>query len=336
LNETYLKDLRDGNAFLLIDSSFEGYHCDWIFDFFHNECIDYKISPNQIFFVTGNSIVEERYNLWLQNNPQEIKMHPLPYSHFENDVFGEIRHLGWENKPLKTFEEHLEYKVSNLENIKLFNNLNKKTREHRIWFFVKLYQNSLLEKGLISMNKFPPYHRNFCGIEIDQNLFSEVQSILPCDLYGKSNEIFDPGYYITRIYERPHLDSWLSVISEAQFEDSQGTVFLSEKMFKPIACHHPFIVLGNRNSLHEMKKLGYQTFSKWIDESYDTLSDGKRMDAIIESIKQFDKEKNKISIYKDMKEVLIHNYNVLEHNVSKKSPYAFDVVQKIYRGYYRI
>ena len=87
LNETYLKDLRDGNAFLLIDSSFEGYHCDWIFDFFHNECIDYKISPNQIFFVTGNSIVEERYNLWLQYNPQEIKMHPLPYSHFENDVF---------------------------------------------------------------------------------------------------------------------------------------------------------------------------------------------------------------------------------------------------------
>ena len=85
-----------------------------------------------------------------------------------------------------------------------------------------------------------------------------------------------------------------------------------------------------------MKKLGYQTFSKWIDESYDTLPDGKRMDAIIESIKQFDKEKNKISIYKDMKEVLIHNYNVLEHNVSKKPPYAFDVVQKIYRGYYRI
>jgi hypothetical protein len=126
------------------------------------------------------------------------------------------------------------------------------------------------------------------------------------------------------------LDSWLSVISEAQFEDSQGTVFLSEKMFKPIACYHPFIVLGNRNSLHEMKKLGYQTFSKWIDEGYDTLSDGKRMDSIIESIIQFDKEKNKISIYKDMKEVLIHNYNVLENNASKKPPYAFDEVNKIF------
>ena len=33
---------------------------------------------------------------------------------------------------------------------------------------------------------------------------------------------------------------------------------------------------------------------------------------------------------KDMKDVLIHNYNVLEHNASKKPPYAFDAIQKIF------
>jgi hypothetical protein len=331
LSETYLRDLQIGNAYLLIDSSFEGYHCDWIFDFFHNECRDYNISPNQIFFVTGNSIVEDRYNMWLKQNPQYVKIHVLPYSHFESDVFGEIRHLGWENTPLKTYEEHLEYKTNNFNNIKLFNNLNKKHREHRIWFFVKLYQHNLLEKGLISMNKFEPYQREYCKMEIDQNIFSEVQNILPCDLYGKSNELLDTGYYIRRIYEQPHLDSWISVISEAQFEDSQGTVFLSEKMFKPISCYHPFIVMGNKNSLYEMKKLGYETFSKWIDESYDSLSDNKRMDAIIESLKQFDKEKNKLNIYKDMENVLKHNYNTLERNASKKTPYAFNVVEQIFR-----
>ena len=330
LNEVYLKDLREGNAYLLVDSSFEGYHCDWIFDFFHNECKDYGISPNQIFFVTGNSIVEERYKMWLEQNPQEIKMHPLPYSHFESDVYGEIRHLGWENKTLKTYEEQLEYKMNNIDNIKLFNNLNKKSREHRIWFFVKLYQNNVLERGLVSMNKFPPHHRQYCNLDIDQNLFTEVQNILPYDLYGTSNEILDTGYYIRRIYEQPHLDSWLSVVSEAQYEDSQGTVFLSEKMFKPIACYHPFMVLGNRNSLLEMKKLGYETFSKWIDESYDSLPDNKRMDAIIESLQMFDGEKNKISIYKDMEQVLKHNYDVLKRNAAQKTPYVFDVVEKIF------
>jgi len=46
INETFLKDLRNGNAYLLIDSSFEGYHDDWVFEFhihtlnpmcFHNQ-----------------------------------------------------------------------------------------------------------------------------------------------------------------------------------------------------------------------------------------------------------------------------------------------------------
>ena len=71
-------------------------------------------------------------------------MHPLPYSHFESDVFGEIRHLGWENKQLKTFEEHLEYKINNLDNIKLFNNLNKKNSRTQGLVFIKLYQNNLI------------------------------------------------------------------------------------------------------------------------------------------------------------------------------------------------
>ncbi len=38
LNEIYLNDLSSGGAFLLIDSSFEGYHSDWVFNFFHKEC----------------------------------------------------------------------------------------------------------------------------------------------------------------------------------------------------------------------------------------------------------------------------------------------------------
>jgi hypothetical protein len=332
LNNVYLNDLREGNAYLLVDSSFEGYHCDWIFNFFHNECNDYGISPNQIFFVTGNSIVEDRYKMWLEQNPQKVKMHPLPYSHFESDVYGEIRHLGWENRPLKTYQEHLDYKLQNIDNIKLFNNLNKKTREHRIWFFSKLYQNDLLGKGLVSMNKFSPHERHYCDMEVDQNIFSDVQNILPCDLYGKSNETLDSGYYIRRIYEQPHLDSWISVISEAQYEDSQGTIFLSEKMFKPIACHHPFIVLGNKNSLYEMKKLGYETFSKWIDEGYDLLPDNQRMDAIIKSLNEFDREKNKISIFKDMEEVLTHNYNILKRNASEQPPYSSNVIDKIFNG----
>jgi len=330
INEVYLKDLRSGRAYLLIDSSFEGYHDDWVFDFFHNECRDYDISPNQIFFVTGNSIVEERYQLWLEKNSQDVKMHPLPYSHFESDVFSQSLEMRRHGEPLKTFEEHYNYKSDNLNKIKLFNNLNKKPREHRIWFYAKMYYSRLLEKGLVSMNQIDDMGgRYYCGVTMDEKYIHEISKTLPSILYNQGNDIHDSNYYVVRIHEKPHLDSWLSVISEAQFEDKQGTVFLSEKLFKPMACFHPFMVMGNRYSLRELKKLGYETFSNWIDESYDEMEDMKRMDEIIRTLYEFDKIKNKLSVYKDMEKTLKHNFDVLAHNAGNSLPYAFKMINRI-------
>lgn len=329
INETYLKDLRNEHAYLLVDSSFEGYHNDWVFDFFHNECNDYGISPNQIFFVTGNSIVEERYKLWLETNPQPIKIHALPYSHFEADVFCQSLEMRRNGNPLHTFEEHYKYKIYNNETIKLYNNLNKKPREHRIWFYSHLYYNNLLDKGLVSMNQIDDLGgRYFCGTTMPEEYVQEFSKTLPSILYGESNEIHDPNYYVVRIHERPALDSWVSVISEARYEDKEGTVFLSEKVFKPITCYHPFIIMGNKHSLREMKELGYETFSKWFDESYDELPDLERMGAIIRTLYSIDKVKNKLSMYKDMEQTLKHNYEVLRYNAGNSLPYAFRMMLK--------
>jgi len=330
INETFLKDLRNGNAYLLIDSSFEGYHDDWVFDFFHNECIEYDISPNQIFFVTGNSIIKERYDMWLQEKPQKINIHVIPYSHFESDVFSQSIDMTRNGTPLNTFEEHYQYKIYNNDKIKLFNNLNKKPREHRIWFYAKLYYTNLLSRGLVSMNQFddPERGRYFCGITMDNKFTQELYKTLPSVIYDTSNEIHDPNYYVVRIHEKPHLDSWVSVISEAQYEDKQGTVFLSEKIFKPMTCYHPFIVMGNRFSLRELKKLGYETFSNWFDESYDEMEDTKRINEIVKVLYQIDKIENKLSMYRDMEKTLKHNFEVLRHNAGNSLPYPYSIIKK--------
>lgn len=328
INEDYLNDLIHGDAYLLIDSSWEGYHQDWVFNFFHKECETRNIPINKIIYVTGNSIVEQRYQNWLKENPQEIQMNPLPYSHFENDVFfNSLKML--RNDDLPTFEQQIFYKETNLENIKLYNNLNKKSREHRIWFYSRLFDNNLLEKGLVSMNEIPVSERRYCGQFMEHEYAESFIKTLPSLIYGISNEIEDTGFYINRINHRVCDDSWISVISEARFEDEEGTVFLSEKVFKPIATHHPFIIVGNKHSLREMKKLGYKTFSEWIDESYDELDDLDRMDAIIKVLKDIDKIKNKLEWFKSMEKVLKHNYNILNRNVTKKYPYAFGKLLEI-------
>jgi len=328
LNEIYLNDLISGGAFLLIDSSFEGYHSDWVFNFFHKECEKRNIPANKIIFVTGNSIVEQRYEEWLKTNPKEIKINPLPYSHFENDVFLKSQEMIQSND-LPSFEEQLVYKKNNIDNIKLYNNLNKKPREHRIWFYSRLFYNNLLDKGLVSMNKIPISQRLYCGEFMEQQSVENFAKTLPSLIYGVSNEIEDTGFYINRINHKVCDDSWISVISEARFEDEEGTVFLSEKVFKPITSHHPFIVMGNKHSLKELKKLGYKTFSNWIDESYDELDNLQRMDAIVKVLNDIDKIENKFEWFKSMEEVLKHNYEILRRNVTKKYPYAYNKIIEI-------
>ena len=330
LSPKYLKDLKKEKAFLMIDSSLEGYHEDWIFNFFHKECEKRGISPNQIIYVTGNSIVEERYKNWLKLNPQEIKINPLPYSHFENDVYREAIKLK-ELNGLPDIIKHIEYKSKN--EIKLFNNLNRKPREHRTFLYIHLYEHNLLNSGLVSMNQFDSEGIiYFLNREIEYKLTQEVKKTLPALINNKSNMDGNSDYYINRLMPDICLDTWVSLVSETGYRDNEGTVFLSEKIFKPVACTHPFVVVGNKNSLVEFRKLGYESFSNWIDEDYDTKDDTQRIYAAVDAIEQVDRIENKLSWYKDMEEVLKHNFRILERNAIEEYPYAFKQIQKIVNG----
>ena len=62
--------------------------------------------------------------------------------------------------------------------------------------------------------------------------------------------------------------------------------FRTEKIWKPIAIGHPFIVVSNFGYLRDLKQLGFQTFDHLIDESYDSISnDQERIDRIVDLVK---------------------------------------------------
>lgn len=331
LDSDYLEDIKNEKAFLLVDSSFEGYHDDWIFEFFHTECGERNINPNYIIFVTGNSIVEDCYSDWLKNNPQQKNIKVVPYSHFEFDTYLLSNDLppGNDNFP-PTFEEHIEYKSKN--KIVSFCNLNKKPRRHRINFYSLLHKNNLLKDGLVSMNDF---HESieFCDYKLTDEETNEIKKTLPSLIYDTSNETYDPNYYVTRFNDKVCLDTFFSVISEAQYEDTQRTIFLSEKIFKVMMCSHPFMVLGNKHSLKELKKLGYKTFDKWIDESYDEMSDCERFEKIIDNLKKIVSIEDKISWFKEMEDVIKHNRNQIKINTTKNISYAFNSVYSYFNEF---
>jgi hypothetical protein len=60
---------------------------------------------------------------------------------------------------------------------------------------------------------------------------------------------------------------------------------LTEKILRPLACGHPFILAAGANSLEFLKSYGFETFQPWIDESYDQEQDhDKRLDLIIKEL----------------------------------------------------
>ena len=58
---------------------------------------------------------------------------------------------------------------------------------------------------------------------------------------------------------------------------------MTEKIWKPIIAKHIFVVHGNYLYLQKLKELGFKTFSKYFDESYDIEIDRyKRIDKIVQ------------------------------------------------------
>ena len=70
----------------------------------------------------------------------------------------------------------------------------------------------------------------------------------------------------------------ISVILETVFDQR---IHLTEKTLRPIACGHPFIIAAGPGSLKLLRNYGFRTFSDFINESYDNISnDTDRLSAI--------------------------------------------------------
>lgn len=302
LSESYLTNLRHGTAILLIDFSLEGYQTDWLFSWFHSECERLSIPPQAIVYVTGNMLVDSQYEEWANKKSFSARIKCLPYALFEEFIYTVVG----KQKNVGSVDAHIEYKNEN--EVWDFNCPQKRPRQHRVEFFEKMTHHNILEKGLCS---FPERGHYILGETHDK----------------------DWQFYMHRVGTEYALKTFVTVVSEPQYYDRELSTFTSEKVFKPIACYHPFIVLGGKGELEIMKSRGYRTFSDYFDESYDKLDDTKRMDAIIETLKYIDSIQDKVAWFESMRPVLEHNYNQLMEN-SLKPDIAHIELEKYYKEYF--
>lgn len=67
---------------------------------------------------------------------------------------------------------------------------------------------------------------------------------------------------------------------------SGRSFYPTEKTWRPFICCTPFLILGPRNFLANLQKLGFKTFSRWWDESYDQDADLDNGKVAIKSVFQ--------------------------------------------------
>lgn len=105
----------------------------------------------------------------------------------------------------------------------------------------------------------------------------------------------------------PWNTSFLHIVNETVWQDK---IHFTEKIFKPIVLHQPFVVLQAPGSLEYLKSYGFKTFDKWWDENYDTIQDPtERLNAIAKIINDI----GRMSV-KQLEALRMEMADVLEYN----------------------
>jgi len=206
---------------------------------------------------------------------------------------------------------------------KVFFALNRRMHEHRCLLVTLMHKENLLDKFYMS---FPSHHvgtnetffekaksqltpNNRYGITLDdiQNVNDKLPMILDIDNWN----LFPlpiTSSSLNKFYET----SLLSIVAETFFYSN--VIHLTEKSFKPIINHHPFIVVSAPHTLKAIRSFGFKTFGNIIDESYDEIENHQeRFDAILTIIRDLAtwSTKKKGQATEKLKEIVDYNYNLI-------------------------
>ena len=121
------------------------------------------------------------------------------------------------------------------------------------------------------------YRKTFISSIEKNNIIEDCQigSFLNYNITAESSAIYDAI---------DHNQTAISVVLETIFDNR---IHLTEKTLRPLACGHPFILAAGPGSLALLKKYGFQTFSPYINETYDTVQDNDlRLSLIVDEMKR--------------------------------------------------
>lgn len=274
------------------------------------------IKPNEFFFSVGVPNGQEFYDNLRAKYGWKNRFIILGSHQFEYFISRYAKHDD-------AFTQEYEVRPKD----KLFVCFNKLHRKHRLQFLAESIRNGWLDKSYFS---FEGANREWLeGIEHfpisdqDKETILSIKDQFPLRL-NITAQRYNPVDILPEdlVYTQ---NSYFSVVTETIFNkfdpnDSllsyMDTLFLSEKIYKPFALKHPFVLIGWPESLKMLRERGYKTFHPYIDESYDNEHDDvKRFEMIVNEIKRLEAFTTEqwIEFQTNVKNIVEYNYHFLTH-----------------------
>jgi hypothetical protein len=204
--------------------------------------------------------------------------------------------------------------------------LNGRARYHRKYLLEKFQQLGLLDQALwtnLDSARLdprqalwnPPSTTNpvpikFLPVEYEVEryrkiLSSSLQSVDQSSNSFNKNLVFGKEWGEIYLQAEPYVDTYFSVVTETVFDYPYS--FRTEKIWKPIAMGHPFVVVANAGYYRDLRNLGFKTFDSIIDESFDSITDNQtRIDQIVKTVESLCQQ--------DLDQFLKECYTICKYN----------------------
>jgi hypothetical protein len=204
--------------------------------------------------------------------------------------------------------------------------LNGRARPHRKYLYESFKLRGILEQSLYTMLDAKPcvvrsFELSDQGVdlmargstlkhlpehyEVDRYRNPQFGPIIEEKTFLKQ-ELFNLEWGEIYLEPAPYIDTYFSLVTETICAESAYS-FRTEKMAKPLAMGHPFIVASTPGFLANLHKLGFKTFGHVIDETYDTIPNAQdRMNRIVDIVADLCRQ--------DLASFLEECYNVCKYN----------------------
>lgn len=150
--------------------------------------------------------------------------------------------------------------------------------QHKLWFWVHEYYYNLKNQiDKIEFDHSKKILKGFMPIRLrrdfrttivktmssllDDFIWSYDDKKLPGDNSNDTDRLLLPEWYNKTLF---------SLVVETAIK---GEIFITEKTFKPLFCGHPFMIVGQSDTLTLLKNNDFVTYDNIFDESYDQEAD---------------------------------------------------------------